>query len=161
MLKHDRQLIDLFRRRAAQQWSYRQGFSHSQIQDFEHLMKTALSKWIPKRQLVGAVQIDSGSFGRIYQSKYDDLQVAVKEIAQASSSLRSKIKEISYELKVKQNKIDKQTASITLLNTTIRAKDALLAKANSSIEALGKAGGSQMGIALINQKLDILLARGN
>jgi serine/threonine protein kinase len=61
-------------------------------------MKTALSKWIPKRQLVGAVQIDSGSFGRIYRSKYDDLQVAVKEIAQASSSLRSKIKEISYEL---------------------------------------------------------------
>ena len=60
-------------------------------------MKIALSKWIPKRQVTGSVQIDSGSFGKIYRSTYKDAQVAVKEIAQASS-LKSKMKDISYEL---------------------------------------------------------------
>ena len=60
-------------------------------------MKIALSKWIPKRQLSGSVQIDSGSFGKIYRSTYKNSDVAVKEIAQASS-LKSKMKDISYEL---------------------------------------------------------------
>jgi serine/threonine protein kinase len=60
-------------------------------------MKLALSKWIPKQKLSGSVQIDSGSFGKIYRCTYKDTEVAVKEIAQASS-LKSKMKDISYEL---------------------------------------------------------------
>jgi serine/threonine protein kinase len=48
------------------------------------------------------VQIDSGSFGKIYRSNFRDGQVAVKEITQSStnglSSLRSKMRDISYEL---------------------------------------------------------------
>ncbi len=61
------------------------------------MMKIALSKWIPKKHLMGSVQIDSGSFGKIYRSTYKDTEVAVKEISQ-SSSLKSKMKDISFEL---------------------------------------------------------------
>ena len=59
--------------------------------------------------------------------------------------LNEELKEFASELKARQEKIKKQEYAISCLNTTIRAKDALLAKANSSSE-------------LANGKLDHLTA---
>ena len=79
--------------------------------------------------------------------------------------LTEELKEVSFELKARQDKIKKQEMAISCLNTTIRAKDALLAKANSSIEALAKAGSIQAQTAILgNQaamlvKLNLLLER--
>jgi hypothetical protein len=56
-------------------------------------------------------------------------------------------KEYTAELKARQNQIERQTAAISHLNTTIRAKDAQLAKADSAHHS-------------IHVKLDALLARG-
>lgn len=48
--------------------------------------------------------------------------------------LNEELKEVADELRARQEKIKKQEYAISCLNTTIRAKDALLAKANSSAE---------------------------
>ena len=86
-------------RRQAERWASVQGFSSSQLAEFNHLLQTALSRWIPKRSLRGSIHIDSGSFGKIYRSSLDGQEVAVKEIGQSGgSSLRSKMTEISLEL---------------------------------------------------------------
>ena len=60
--------------------------------------------------------------------------------------LHDELKMLAAELKAKQNQIERQTAAIAHLNNTIRAKDAQLAKSDTSNEGL-------------HQKLDMLLAR--
>jgi hypothetical protein len=76
-----------------------------------------------------------------------------REITKINTKLlndfKDELKELSNELRVRQAQIERQTSAINHLNTTIRAKDALLAKANVSSESL----------ITIVQKLDLLLAR--
>lgn len=107
----------------------------------------------------------------IYTKLYDlDVQLKTeKEVNLINSmsivKLTDELKEVSYELKARQDKIKKQEMAISCLNTTIRAKDTLLAKANSSIEALAKAGSAEAQTAILgNQaamlvKLDLILER--
>lgn len=85
--------------------------------------------------------------------------------AQSIVRLTEELKEVADELKARQDKIKKQETAISWLNTTIRAKDALLAKANSSIEALAKAGSIEAQTAILGnqaamlERLDLLLER--
>jgi hypothetical protein len=60
--------------------------------------------------------------------------------------LHEELRELSAELKARQNQIERQRVAIAHLNNTIRAKDAQLARAGSGNES-------------IHQKLDMLLAK--
>ncbi len=74
-----------------------------QLAEFRHLMGMALSQYIPKSKLNGSVQIDSGSFGKIYRCDYDGTEVAVKEIGQSTDgqcNIRTKMRELLLELRV-------------------------------------------------------------
>jgi serine/threonine protein kinase len=66
-------------------------------------MGMALAQYIPKGRLTGSIQIDSGSFGKIYRCDYDGTEVAVKEIGQSNDgqcNIRVKMRELLLELRV-------------------------------------------------------------
>ena len=81
----------------------------------------------------------------IYQKLYE-LTNALQAERERNESISNSLRELSAELKARQNQIERQTVAIAHLNNTIRAKDALLAKAENAHES-------------IHQKLDALLAR--
>ena len=81
----------------------------------------------------------------IYQKLYE-LTKALTEEKERNESISNSLRELSAELKARQNQIERQTVAIAHLNNTIRAKDALLARAENAHES-------------IHQKLDMLLAR--
>ena len=81
----------------------------------------------------------------IYQKLYE-LTNALQAERERNESISNSLRELSAELKARQNQIERQTVAIAHLNNTIRAKDALLAKAENAHES-------------IHQKLDTLLAR--
>lgn len=90
----------------------------------------------------------------IYQKLYEmtnelhDEKKRNEANTKALSDLRTELKALSAELKARQMQIDRQTAAIAHLNNTIRAKDALLAKAENAHQS-------------IHQKLDMLLAKNH
>jgi hypothetical protein len=78
------------------------------------------------------------------------------------SDLRNELKELSAELKARQMQIERQTAAIAHLNNTIRAKDALLVKAEDANQSIHQ----KLDTALcahqsIHRKLDMLLTRNH
>lgn len=78
----------------------------------------------------------------IYQKLYE----LTKELQEEKERNARIHREFSAELKARQNQIERQTSAIAHLNNTIRAKDALLAKAENTYQG-------------IHQKLDMILAR--
>ena len=78
----------------------------------------------------------------IYQKLYE----LTKELQAEKERNEMTHREFSNELKARQMQIERQTAAISHLNNTIRAKDALLSKAENAYQD-------------IHRKLDILLAR--
>lgn len=91
--------------------------------------------------VVKCTQMDAKQ-DNIYQKLYE----LTKELQEEKERNARIHREFSAELKARQNQIERQTAAISHLNNTIRAKDALLAKSDNT-------HGS------IHQKLDTLLAR--
>lgn len=91
--------------------------------------------------VVKCTQMDAKQ-DNIYQKLYE----LTKELQEEKERNARIHREFSTELKARQNQIERQTAAISHLNNTIRAKDALLAKSDNT-------HGS------IHQKLDTLLAR--
>ena len=87
----------------AEKWAMYESFGSDQHTEFRYLMKMALSQYIPKIRLTGSVQIDKGSFGKIYRCDYDGTEVAVKEIGQSSDgqcNIKTKMRELLLELRV-------------------------------------------------------------
>ena len=75
-----------------------------------------------------------------------DAEKAINEINSRSLlNMQEELKTLSGELAARQAQIERQTAAIAHLNNTIRAKDALLARANSTSDS-------------IHEKLDRILA---
>ena len=92
-----------FRRDMSEKWAMYEGFCSEQLTEFRYLMKLALAQYIPKSKLTGSVQIDKGSFGKIYRCDYDGTEVAVKEIGQSSEgqcNIKTKMRELLLELRI-------------------------------------------------------------
>jgi hypothetical protein len=76
----------------------------------------------------------------------EEMAVKCTQFDAKQDNITNTLRELSAELKARQNQIERQTVAIAHLNNTIRAKDALLVKAENAHES-------------IHQKLDALLAR--
>ena len=87
----------------ADEWARREGFSPEQLIEFRHLLKLALTKYIPKYLIQGWKPIDNGSFGQIYACTLNNQDVAVKEIGQAQdgqSGIKLKMRDLQLELRI-------------------------------------------------------------
>mmetsp|Transcript_31880 Transcript_31880/g.62229 ORF Transcript_31880/g.62229 Transcript_31880/m.62229 type:complete len:459 (+) Transcript_31880:221-1597(+) len=89
-------------RMRATAWARSEGFTKEQLTEFDHLMGMACSTHINKHQLLGMIEIDRGSFGKIFMSKLGSEKVAVKQLGQGSgqSTLKAKMRELLLELRV-------------------------------------------------------------
>jgi hypothetical protein len=97
-----------------------------------------------EEMVVKCTQFDAKQ-DNIYQKLYE-LTNALQAERERNENISNSLRELSAELKARQNQIERQTVAIAHLNNTIRAKDALLVKAENAHES-------------IHQKLDTLLAR--
>ena len=89
----------------AETWAFQIGLTHKEHEDFDAILAIALPNYIQKNRLLGFVQIASGSYGKVYQSNYDGVDVAVKMVTEASSeqsasTFTSKMRELKLELRV-------------------------------------------------------------
>jgi len=88
-------------RSIAESWAQREGYNADQMTEFGHLMSMVSSTFIPKRKLGRMAALDSGSFGKIYKTTYDGVDVAVKQISnKGESTITAKMRELLLELRV-------------------------------------------------------------
>jgi hypothetical protein len=93
-------MIYLKFRNRAQSWAIRKGFNTSLIEELNHLMDLALIYPISRPNLDKPVEIDRGSFGKIFRSYYDGSPVAIKEMSKdGTGALASCMREILLELR--------------------------------------------------------------
>lgn len=85
----------------ASAWAWSEGFTKDQMTEFDHLMGMISTTHIYKQQLSGMTEIDRGSFGKIFVSRYNGEAVAVKQLGSGGPcTLKSKMREILLELRV-------------------------------------------------------------
>mmetsp|Transcript_26306 Transcript_26306/g.53658 ORF Transcript_26306/g.53658 Transcript_26306/m.53658 type:complete len:401 (-) Transcript_26306:220-1422(-) len=85
----------------ARQWALREGFNQEKLTEFGHLMSMVSATYIAKSKLSKLTEIDSGSFGKIYSSKYDGSKVAVKQMSNnGENTIAAKMRELLLELRV-------------------------------------------------------------
>ena len=101
-------LIQFSFRKNAEGWAQREGLGQEQMKELGELMMMSFHRYIPKSMLTNWMQIDNGSFGKIYRCIYSGTEVAVKEIGQKDSQcvLKTRMRELFLELRVLVSLVD-------------------------------------------------------